>query len=91
MSDFNWMDFEIIISILIIVIAAIMYFISLRKNKNDIKDIEDWIIEKGMEADKELDKLMYEDLEQVFGDEGIPNSLKNDLKNFPEILTKAYR
>jgi len=81
MSDFNWMDFEIIISILIIVIAAIMYFISLRKNKNDIKDIEDWIIEKGIEADKELDKLMYEDLEQVFGDEGIPNSLKNDLKN----------
>ena len=81
MTDFNWMDFEIIISILIIVIAAIMYFISLRKNKNNIKDIEAWITQKGIEADKELDKLMYEDLEQVFGDEGIPNSLKNDLKN----------
>ena len=81
MTDFNCMDFEIIIGILIIVIAAIMYFISLRKNKNDIEDIEAWITQKGIEADKELDKLMYEDLEQVFGDEGIPNSLKNDLKN----------
>ena len=73
--------YEIIISVLIIFIAAVIYFKSLRKNEEDGIGSESWFLNEAIRVDKELEKLMYEDLEEVFGDKGIPNSLKNDLKN----------
>ena len=72
--------YEIIISVLIIFIVAIIYFKSLKKNDEDVIGSESWLLNETIRVDKELENLMYEDLEEVFGEEGIPNSLKNDLK-----------
>ena len=46
LSDFNWesLDFLVIL-VAIFVIGPLIYFISLRKNKKDIQDIDDWLFD----------------------------------------------
>ena len=92
LSDFNWESLDLLIFVVaIFVIGPLIYFISLRKNKKDIQDIEDWLIEQGKRHEKDLDEPLYKDINSIIEDPTIPKSLKDDLKNntINENLKKA--